>query len=46
MTAGEELKAYQKQWLTLLADWYCEHGEAVEEEQIAFDLHRQRSRAA
>lgn len=41
MTAGDELRDYQNQWLDLLADWYREHGEAVEEEQIAFDLHRQ-----
>jgi len=46
MTAGEELKAYQKQWLSLLAEWYSEHGEAVEEEQIAFELSRTSSPAA
>lgn len=39
-TAGDELKEYQHQWLKLLADWFATHGEAVEAEQIKFDLRR------
>jgi hypothetical protein len=39
-TAGDELKRYQQQWTQLLADWYAEHGEAVEAEQKRFELRR------
>ncbi len=37
MTSGPELLAYQKKWLSLLTEWYEEHGEAVLEEQFSFD---------
>jgi hypothetical protein len=39
MTEGDELRSYQKEWVNLLSIWYQEHGEAVEAEQAAFDLH-------
>ena len=40
ITAGDELKSYQKQWLQLLAEWFNEYGDAVEAEQMAFDLRK------
>jgi len=37
-TSGDELKRFQRQWQELLAAWYAEHGELVEEQQAQFDL--------
>ena len=36
-TGGSVLSDYQSKWLDILSEWYEEHGEAVAEEQAAYE---------